>query len=182
MQPMQFLKDWLDLNANQQHYLFTHQNLRQLFPEMSDGAFKTLLSRSVKTGCLTRLCRGIYTYKKVIPHNGLILFHIAALLRADHFNYISLETVLSDVGIISQIPINTISIMSSGRTNMISCGEYGIIEFVHTTNKPIDLVNELSYDSNTRMWRATVSQAMRDMKVTRRNKDLIDWRMVHEFV
>ena len=31
------------------------------------------------------------------------------------FNYISLETALSDEGVISQIPINRITIMSTGR-------------------------------------------------------------------
>ena len=79
-------------------------------------------------------------------YDGLMLFHIAAHLRANELNYISLETALSDAGIISQIPMHWISIKSSGRSNIISCGEFGTIEFVHTNQKPYDIMNQLSYD------------------------------------
>lgn len=34
--------------------------------------------------------------------------------------------------IISQIPINRITLMSSGRSSIINCGTFGSIEFIHT--------------------------------------------------
>jgi hypothetical protein len=43
-------------------------------------------------------------------------------------------------------------------------------------------MNELSYDARCGLWRASVALAIRDMKATRRNTDLIDWDMVHEFI
>lgn len=43
----------------------------------------------------------------------------------DALNYISLESALSDAGVISQIPINRVTLMSSGRTATISCGQLG---------------------------------------------------------
>ena len=110
-----------------------------------------------------------------------MLFHIAALIRANQFNYISLETALSDEGVISQIPINWISIESSGRSNVISCGEFGTIEFVHTEKKPSDLVDQLTYDGDCGLWRASVSLALKDMKRAKRNCDLIDWDVANEF-
>ena len=119
MQSMKYVSQWFEQHANSEHYLFTLQDLRALCPQMSDSAFKTLLSRTVRASSLTRVCRGLYLYKKACPLSGLVLFHAAAILRADEFNYISLETVLSDCGIISQIPMNWISIMSSGRSNAI---------------------------------------------------------------
>jgi hypothetical protein len=112
----------------------------------------------------------------------LASFHIAALLRSDEFNYISLETALSDAGVISQIPINWISIMSSDRSNIISCGELGTIEFVHTEQKPSQLVDQLSYDESCKLWRASIPLALRDMKAARRNCDLIDWEVASEFI
>jgi hypothetical protein len=117
-----------------------------------------------------------------MPSDGLLLFHTAALLRAEAFNYISLETALSDAGVISQVPMQWITIMSSGCSAIISCGQFGTIEFVHTNQKPTDIMNELSYDARCGLWRASVALAIRDMKATRRNTDLIDWDMVHEFI
>ena len=132
MQPIKILSQWLLNNTNHEHYLFTLFDMRSLFPHLSDSALKALMSRAVSSELLTRLCRGIYLYKPALPKDGLLLYHAAMLLRVDKFNYISLETVLSDVGAISQIPLNWISIMSSGRSNVISCGEFGTIEYIHT--------------------------------------------------
>jgi hypothetical protein len=129
-----------------------------------------------------RLCRGLYLYKRTIPTNGLVLFHAAARLRANDFNYISLETVLSESGIISQQPINWITLLSSGRSNKIICDRFGTIEFVHTHQQPCAIREELHYDPRCKLWRASVKQALRDMRVTKRNTDLIDWELANEFI
>jgi predicted transcriptional regulator of viral defense system len=181
-QPMKFLSNWLEKNSNNEHYLFSTRDLRQLFLGMSNSAFKTLLSRAARIGHLVRVCRGLYAYQKAIPLDGHFLFHVAAYLRAHEFNYISHETVLSDLGIISQIPISTITIMSSGRSNRISCGRFGRIEFVHTSKKPTDIMEHLFYDARCGLWRADAYLALRDMKAAHRNCDLIDWEVAHEFV
>lgn len=182
MQPMKYLTKWLTENAGSTHYLFLLQDLRPLLPELSDTAFKTLLSRAVRAGLLVRLCRGLYLYEKVMPKDGLLLFHAAAMLRASEFNYISLETALSDAGVISQIPMNWITIMSSGRSNKINCGRYGTIEFVHTNQQPRELLNQLKYDNRCGIWRADVPLAIRDMKAAHRSCDLIDWDIANEFI
>lgn len=182
MRSTKILIDWLQQHATNEHYLFLLKDFRALLPDLSDSAFKTLLSRAVGQKYLIRVCRGLYLYRNAMPLDGLLLFHAAALLRAEAFNYISLETALSDVGVISQVPMQWITIMSSGCSAIISCGEFGTIEFVHTSQKPTDIMNELSYDTRCGLWRASVALAIRDMKATRRNTDLIDWDMVHEFI
>jgi len=179
---MKYIVKWLREYANNEHYLFKLQDLRVLCPHLSNDAFKTLLSRAVRAGYLCRICRGIYIDTRVAATNGLILYRVAALLRANEFNYISLESVLSDAGIISQVPINRISIMSSGRSNIISCGSFGTIEFVHTAQKPNCIMDHLYYDMHCMFWRAKVSLALRDMKITHRNCDLIDWMVADEFI
>ena len=182
MQPIKILLRWLEHNADGQSYLFVLQDLHVLFPNLNDVAFKTLMSRAVTSGYLDRVCRGLYAYKASIYSQGLLLFHAAAYLRSDEFNYISLETALSDAGVISQIPINYISIMTSGSSGKILCGKFGTIEFVHTQQKPTDVMNQLVYDADCRLWRATVPLALKDMKRTRRNCDLIDWDVANEFI
>lgn len=182
MQPIKQLTSTLANLADAEHYLFTLDDLRALLPAQSDAALKTLLSRAVAEGHLARVCRGIYLYERVDYPPGFTLFHAAARLRADTFNYISLETALSDAGVISQIPINCITIMTAGRSNRIDCGAWGSIEFVHTRKRPADLASQLHYDAPCHLWRASVALALKDMRATRRNMDLIDWSLAHELV
>ena len=174
MQPIKQLANALASLADSDRYLFTLSDLKCVLPEHSQGAFKALLSRSVKTGLLLRICYGLYLYQPAAQDTGSILFHAAAKLRAHCFNYLSLETVLSDAGIISQIPINWITLMSSCRSQTINCNEFGHIEFIHTKKKPGDIAESLVYDPRCRLWRASVNLAIRDMRATGRNTDLME--------
>lgn len=180
MQPIRQLIDMISQLATPQACLFTSVDLRCLLPNLSDAAFKTLLSRVVSGGHLSRICRGLYLYENANPDRGCILHHAVNKLRPLGLNYLSLESALSDAGVISQIPINRITVMSSGRSTVIDCGQWGSIEFVRTRQKPQDLVGQLKYDTRCRLWRASVAQALRDMKATRRSQDLVDWSVVHE--
>ena len=87
----------------------------------SRAALQITLSRAVKSGLLERVCRGLYFYPNASPQDGLLLYHAAAKLRAGDFNYLSLESVLSDAGVISQVPIGWITLMSSGRNRIVDC-------------------------------------------------------------
>ena len=182
MQPAKYLNHWLQENTSDKHYLFTPKDLRALFPDLTNGAFKVLLNRALSSGLLNHLCRGLYIYPQKQPQDGLILYHAAAMLRANSFNYLSLETVLSDAGVISQIPLNWISLMSSGRSYEVDCGKYGTIEFIHTKQKPENLSDLLIYDSRYGLWKANIKLAIRDMKRAHRNCDLIDWEVVDELI
>jgi predicted transcriptional regulator of viral defense system len=180
MQPLKQLAQVLRLLADREHCLFAPSDLAAAVPEC--GHLAGLLSRAAKAGLLERICRGIYFYPVPDYPTGHLLFHAAARLRAGEFNYISLETVLSDAGVISQVPMNWISIMTSGRSHVVDCGDYGHIEFVHTAQRPGEVSRELTYDPDRRLWRASVRQALRDMKATRRSLDLVDEEVVRELV
>ena len=171
MQPLKKLALTLESLADREHSLFASSDLEGVFGDHDH--LPVLLSRAVKAGILKRVCRGIYLYPKGGYPPGDLLFHAAARLRAEEFNYISLETALSDAGLISQIPMNWITLMSSGRSHTVDCGEFGHIEFVHTEQRPEEIANELLYDAARRLWRASEKQALRDMKVTRRSMDLV---------
>jgi len=171
MQPLKKLALTLETLADREHSLFATSDLEATFVEYDQ--LPVLLSRAVKAGLLKRVCRSIYLYPKAGYPMGDLLFHTAARLRADEFNYISLETALSDAGLISQIPMNWITLMSSGRSHTIDCGEFGHIEFVHTEQRPEEIAGELVYDAARHLWRASEKQALRDMRVTRRSMDLV---------
>ena len=180
MQPMRKLQKVLETLADTEHYLFTNSDFEAALPSCQGLA--VLLCRAQKAGILKRVCRGIYLYPKVSFPKGMVLFHAAARLRAGSFNYISLETALSDAGVISQVPINWISLMSSGRSQVMDCGDFGRIEFVHTTQLPGELAEQLTYDPERRLWRASVRLALRDMKATRRSQELLNPEVIRELV
>lgn len=182
MQPIQKLKKDLAAVVGTDCRVCTPDDLHILVPELSDGALRSLLSRAVKEGFLEHPCRGIYLVNSALANDGLMLYRIAARLRANEFNYISLETALSDAGLISQIPMGRITLMSSGRSNTILCGRYGEIEFIHTSRKPMDLMHHLIYDSRCHMWRASNGLALRDMTITHRNRDLVVEEINDEFI
>lgn len=182
MQPIRRLMSTISKLATPQACLFTIADLRKILPDLSVSAFKTLLSRAASEGHFTRICRGLYLYEKANPDRGLILAHAVNKLRPLDLNYLSLESALSDAGVISQIPINRLMIMTSSRSSVIDCGQWGSIEFIHTNQHPNELIGQLKYDTNYQMWRATVRQALRDMKATRRSQDLIDWNAADELI
>lgn len=182
MQPIRQLHLILTKLASEEHYLFALSDLRNVVPKQTHGAFKVMISRAVKNGLLKRVCHGIYLYPSISYDAGLVLYHTAARLRAHECNYLSLESVLSDAGLISQIPMQWVTLMSSGRSNIINCGIFGHIEFIHTNCKPAALATELIYDTRCHLWRASVSRAIKDMKRTRRSTDLIDWELANELI
>lgn len=182
MQLSKYLSNWLYENRKSYSAVFSSKDLRCLFPNITDSSFHTLLSRAVQKKLIKRICRNIYIFPHGYTNDGLLLFHVAAKLRANHFNYLSFENVLSDYGIISQISTNWISVMSSGRSNILKCGKFGTIEFVHTDQSPSSLVNLVVYDDKIGMWRAKPSLALRDMKRTNRSLDLIDWDVMNEYI
>jgi hypothetical protein len=182
MQPVTQLAAILEKLADSEHYLFSLHDLRAVLPEHSSAALKSLAGRAEKNGMLRRVCRGLYLYPKVDYPAGLVLYHAAARLRAHEFNYLSLESVLSDAGVISQIPMNWITLMSSGRSYILDCGTFGHIEFIHTKKTPGQVADRISYDPRCRLWRASVALALQDMVQTRRNMDLINWEVARELV
>lgn len=180
MQTIRYLAKVLEAIADGEHHLFTLADLQGALPGYPSGALRALISRAVKAGLLKRLCRGLYLYPRARYDSGLILYHAAARLRAAEFNYISLESALSDAGVISQIPMNWITLMSSGRNQVMACGDFGTIEFIHTKKRAVDLAGHLSYDPRCHLWRASTALALRDMKATRRSLDLVEMGVAGE--
>jgi predicted transcriptional regulator of viral defense system len=180
MQPIRRLAETLRALADREHCVFAASDLAGAVPGC--GQLAVLLSRAAKGGLLRRVCKGIYFYPVTDYPAGNLLFHAAARLRADAFNYLSLETVLSEAGVISQVPMNWISLMSSGRSHVVDCGDHGHIEFVHTAQRPDEVAGELVYDPERHLWRASVRQAMRDMKATRRSLELVNEEVLRGLV
>lgn len=69
--------------------------------------------------------------------------------------------------------------MTTGRTGLLSCGPWGVVEFTHTKKKPETLMSQLTYDPALRLYRASASLAWLDLKAAGRNLDLVDQEALH---
>ncbi|OKP03645.1 type IV toxin-antitoxin system AbiEi family antitoxin [Xenorhabdus eapokensis] len=162
----------------QGHYVFTHKDLAKLFSEDSKRAFEAGLSRLVKQGVLLRACKGVYVYA-LSRHKGLhTLELIAKAIRRGEYNYVSLESALSEYGAISQIPIDRLTVMTTGRK-----GEYhtpfGTIEFTHTKRSVSDIINHIHFVGRP-LRLANKQAAYRDLKRVGRNTHLVEEDIIYE--
>lgn len=174
MQPLRQLAEVLDGVAGPTRAIFAAADLRSALADLSDEAFAVLLSRAVSGGFLERVCRGVYLYPRAGLEAGLVLAHAAARLRAGHLLYLSLESALSEHGLISQVLIDRLTLMTSGRRGIIDCGRWGSIEFTHTTRTAAECQDHLTYDTARRLWIADARFAWSDLKRVGRNLDLVD--------
>lgn len=182
MQNINILQNHLEQLANKDNYIFSTSSFSVLFPNLSKTALLMLLSRAVRKGILLRMCKGYYLYPKADYQRGYELYRLATLLRKDNFCYLSLESILSETGIISQIPLNTLTLMTNGRRGKIDCGSFGLIEFIHTKKDINNITRELTYDKKYQIWKASARLAYQDMLDTKRPLDLIDKELLNEFI
>lgn len=158
----------------QGRYVFTRGDLAKIFHDDSPRAFKAGLQRLVADEILLRPVRAVYVYALSRSRGSDTLEHIARSLRRGEYNYVSLESALSEYGAISQIPIDRLTVMTTGRK-----GEYatpfGTIEFTHTKRLPEDILPGIE-DVQRPLKLATPAVAWRDLKRVGRNTHLVDER------
>ncbi|GBU09137.1 hypothetical protein AwWohl_02750 [Gammaproteobacteria bacterium] len=156
----------------QGHYVFTLADLNKIFIEDSPKTLQATLSRLVTASILSRPVRGVYLFNLAHSFDGYTIEHIAKALRRGEYNYVSLESALSEYGVISQIPIDRLTIMTTGRKGIYHT-PFGTIEFTHTKRSQHDiLANIRTTDRPLRL--ATAECALRDLKRVGRNMHLID--------
>jgi len=154
-------------------YVFTKHELAKLFPEDSSKTLTEGLNRLIKSGLLQHACRGIYVNKDAQSFDRFVIERIAKALRYGEYNYVSLESLLSEYGVISQIPIDRLTIMTTGRSGVYKT-PYGIIEFTHTKRSIIDIINNTTIIDERPLRLATKATAWRDLKRVGRNTLLVN--------
>lgn len=159
-------------------YVFTHRDLTKVFSNDSPRSLQAGLGRLVKAGLLVRAAKGIYVNALTRHHGENTLEQIAKTIQRGEYNYISLESALSEYGAISQIPIDRLTVMTTGRK-----GEYktpfGTIEFTHTKRPLSDILKQI-VDTGRPLKLARKSAAYRDLKRVGRNTHLVDEEVMNE--
>lgn len=153
-------------------YVWAKQDLSKLFSKDSPRAFNAGLQRLVAKDILIRAIKGVYVFGLSRHKGGHTLEFIARVMRRGEYNYVSLESALSEYGVISQIPIDRLTVMTTGRK-----GEYktpfGTLEFTHTQRPVNELISSM-VDVGRPLRMATKRAALRDLKRVGRNTHLVN--------
>lgn len=157
--------------------VFTHRDLAKIFHEDSEKTLQEGINRLHKHGILERVSRGIFCYA-LSRHTDLYrIEQIAKAMRRGEYSYVSLESALSEYGAISQIPVDRLTVMTTGRKGTYRT-PYGTIEFTHTKRPFTDLLLRMR-DVGRPLKLATLEAAWADLKRVGRNTHLVDVEVVH---
>lgn len=161
----------LELQTNSS--LFSYTQLKVLFADENEQTLYSALRRHTKNGVIKHVCTGIWLNplgKYATAHTRLE--ELAILLRPVHYNYVSMETVLSQASIISQQMFGYLTVMSTGKSKMYKT-EFGTLEFTQTKRNWIEVSRHPIPNGHRLPW-ADIQTAYRDLKRMGRNINMID--------
>ena len=96
-----------------------------------------------------------------------------AARRPGHLSYVSLESILSEYGVISQIPISRLTVMTMGASGLVAT-PYGAIEFTHTKRGVAEILKRTLADKGRPLRIATKRAAVRDLLRVGRNANMVN--------
>jgi hypothetical protein len=150
-------------------WAFTPPSFSTLMGGVGPAYLKLMMKRLSDQGVLIRAARGIYVNPTARSSPADIRRGLVRFLRPREISYVSLESKLSEAGVISQIT-TALTCMTTGSSAWFDT-PWGAVEFTHTDRK-IDVGTEVVVVDGT--LEATVRTAVRDLRRVGRNLDLID--------
>lgn len=151
-------------------WAYTPATFSALLGELKQDYLKLMMKRLADQDVLVRAARGIYVNPHARSMPDDVRMGLVRYLRPREISYVSLESTLSEAGVISQVA-TALTCMTTGSPGRFDT-PWGAIEFTHT-DRPI----EVGVDVHVRedgMLRATVERAARDLRRVGRNARLID--------
>jgi hypothetical protein len=161
-------------------FVLTKKDIGKLFPLENEKSMEKSLQRMVKDGLLIKAARGIYINAlKASRHKSWMLENIAKALRPGKLSYVSLESMLSEHGVISQIPLSRLTVMTTGAGG-IHDTPYGTIEFTHTKRSIPEILDRTIFIKDRPLRIAKKQAAVTDLLRVGRNTDMIDYEELNE--
>ncbi len=154
-------------------YVLAKRDIEKLFPAEGEKAMEQSLKRMVGDRILTRAARGLYVNPAASSKNRWIAEEVAKALRPGCLSYVSLESILSEYGVISQIPMNRLTVMTTGARGLVET-PYGTIEFTHTKRGVAEIVKRTLAAKGRPLRIATKQAAVRDLLRVGRNVNMMD--------
>jgi predicted transcriptional regulator of viral defense system len=161
-------------------FVLTKKDVEKLFPQEGEKSMEKSLQRMVKDGLLIRAARGIYVNALAVARKpSWILEDVAKALRPGNLSYVSLESMLSEYGVISQIPLSRITLMTTGAKGIHET-PFGTIEFTHTKRTIPDILERTTFIKDRPLRIAKKHAAVTDLLRVGRNTDMIDYEELEE--
>lgn len=154
-------------------YVLAKRDVEKLFPDEGEKSLAQSLKRMVGDGLLQRVARGLYVNPAASSKNRWIGEEIAKALRPGQLSYLSLESILSEYGVISQIPVSRMTVMTTGASGLIET-PYGVIEFTHTKRSMAEIIKRTLMPKGRPLRIATQEAAVRDLLRVGRNVNMMD--------
>lgn len=151
----------------------TARELAFMMGELYTPAFIKFLSDCARNGVIRRVAKGVFESRLTPPEPTTAIYKIVKKLRNGVLNYISLESQLSYSGDISQVIMERLTVMTKGRSGYFVT-PYGVIEFTHTKKPVAKIAENLYFDPDINMYRATTEQAKADLKASGRNLSMLE--------
>ncbi len=162
------------LSALDRHgvYVLSKGDIEKMFPDEQEKALEKSLQRMVADGLLVRVAKGFYLNPAALSKNSRVVEQIAQTMRPGHFNYLSLESILSEYGVISQIPPSRITVMTTGASGTYQT-PYGTIEFTRTKRRPPAIIQRTISVEGRPLRIARKDAAIKDLMRVGRNTNMI---------
>lgn len=165
---MHLLADW----DKKGRYVWAKRDLAKLLGSPPANSLDQMLKRLVAQGVLIRAARGVYVFAQSPHITATTIEDVAIALRPGEYSFESMESALSQWGAISQIPIDRVTLVTTGRR-----GEYktpfGTIEFTHTESSPQEILENTMERPGHPLPLATEEYASTNLKRSRRNVNML---------
>ena len=161
-------------------YVLLKRDLQEIFSEEDEKSLVKSLQGVVKDGLLVRAARGVYVNPLgTHRHPGRVIEEVAKALRRGKICSVSLESMLSEHGVISQIPMSHLTVMTTGSSGRHST-PYGEIEFTHTKRSVSDVLNRSVVVEGRPLRIAKKKAAAQDLYRVGRNTNMINREELEE--
>ena len=180
MKTVEAIKVLMDLDTKGKD-VFAIEELRVMFPERSPKTFAAGLRRMVQQGIIRRAARGVYVNTLSRLPKSYLVERVAVCLRRGGYSYVSLESALSEFGVISQIPMSRTTVMTTGRSGVVRT-PYGVIEFTHTARRVADILRSTVVMTDRPLRIAKVETALRDLRRVGRNLHMVNEAYLEEIL
>lgn len=139
------------------------------YPE--HASMRVALSRHVKAGIIEKIAPKLYLNPFCNPP-AFALYRLANFLRKNENFYLSLESVLSEASVISQIP-NGVTFVTTGASYTFET-LLGTIHFTHTDESTDKWIGKFTYNQNRQIWEASPEKALEDLRRYGKNLHMVN--------